>query len=135
MLAVSDQDLLDQWILEFGCSFHMTPRRGWLSNYESKSSGKVLMGNNQSCNVLGVGSIKIRLNDETFKILIGVRHIPDLKRILISLGVFDSTGYSYKAQRGVLETFNGILMALKERSENGLYVLEGEKVFGESYKT
>ena len=61
-----------------------------------------------------------------------MRYIPDLKRNLLSLGVFDAAGYSYKAQGGFLKIFKGILMALKGRLENGLYVLEGSTVLGES---
>ena len=130
VLTVSYEDPKDQWILDSGCSFHMTPRKDWLLDFKS-SEGKVLMGNNHSCNVYGTGSVKIKLPDGSCKIIREVRYIPDLKRNLFSLGVFDSQGYSYKAQKGVIKICKGILTVLKGYLENGLYVLEGETIHGE----
>ena len=28
-------DLYDDWVLDSGCSFHMSPRRDWFDTYES----------------------------------------------------------------------------------------------------
>jgi len=130
VLTVSDADPKDQWILDSGCSFHMTPRREWLFDY-LPSNGKVLMGNNHICDVHGAGSVKIKRPDGSIKILKEVRYIPELKRNLISLGVLDKAGYTYKGQGGVIKIFKGILQALKGNLENGLYVLEGETITGE----
>ena len=75
---MSSEDPKDQWILDSGCTFHMTPRLDWLFNYKPQNHGKVLMGNNQACDVLGSGSIKIRLKDGSHKIITEVRYIPAL---------------------------------------------------------
>ena len=50
----------------------------------------MLMGNNNVCKVVGMGSVKIEMFDRTVKTLYDVRHGPRLKRNLISLGMLDS---------------------------------------------
>ena len=40
VLSVSSDDPKDQWILDSGCSFHMTPRKDWLLNYSDLEGGK-----------------------------------------------------------------------------------------------
>lgn len=132
VLTVSDEDPREQWILDTGCTFYMTPMRDWLFDFDSSSGGKVLMGNNQSCRVEGTGSIRLKTEDNTVKILKEVRHIPDLKINLISLGVFDKAGYNYRAQCGVIKIHKGIMMVLKGKLINGLYVLQAETVTGEA---
>ncbi len=43
-----------------------------------------------TCNVLGVGTVKIRMHDGVVRTLTGVRHISGLKRNLISLRELNS---------------------------------------------
>ena len=43
-LIISDFSPGDEWILDSGCTFHMTPRRDWLINYKPIEGRKVLMG-------------------------------------------------------------------------------------------
>jgi hypothetical protein len=50
------------------------------------------MGNDISSKVVGIGSIRIKMFDGTVKILTDVRHVPDLRKNLISLGVLDTRG-------------------------------------------
>ena len=132
VLTVSPNDPRDQWILDSGCTYHMTPRRDWFLEYESLEGGTVLMGNNMSCNVVGIGKVRLRMWDGSVKVLENVRHIPDLKRNLISLGMLDTKGYSYKSQGGMLKVIKGIIVVMKGLLKQGLYVLEGATVVGES---
>ncbi|KAE8708241.1 hypothetical protein F3Y22_tig00110348pilonHSYRG00195 [Hibiscus syriacus] len=53
----------DEWILDSGSSFHMSPNRDWFATYENVSTGDVFLGNNVSCNVVGIGTIKIKIFD------------------------------------------------------------------------
>ena len=41
----------ENWILDSGCTFHMTPNWGWFSTCKHVHKGAVLMGNNAYCNV------------------------------------------------------------------------------------
>ena len=57
--------------------------------------GVVLMGNNASSKVAGIGTVRIRMFDGVVRTLGDVRHVPDLKRNLISLRNLDAKGYKY----------------------------------------
>ena len=55
------------------------------------------MGNDATCTIIGMGTIKIKMSDGVVRTLEEVRHIPDMRKNLISLGTLDSKGYSYKS--------------------------------------
>jgi hypothetical protein len=61
------------------------------------------MGNNVAYKIVGIGTIKIRMHDRIVRtILKNVRHMPDLKKNLISLDTLDSIGYKYSSEDGVI---------------------------------
>ena len=57
--------------------------------------GVVLMGNNASSKVAGIGTVRIRMFDGVVRTLGDIRHVPDLKKNLISLSNLDAKGYKY----------------------------------------
>ncbi|PON46548.1 hypothetical protein PanWU01x14_250800 [Parasponia andersonii] len=90
------------------------------------------MGNNAPCKVTGVGTVKIKMFDRVVRTLSGMRHVPDLKRNLISLSTFDSKGYKYTGEGGVLKVSRGALVVMKgQKRAAELYVLLGSTVTGE----
>ena len=100
LLVASDVDsrASENWILDFGCTFHMTPNRDWFSTYEPMHKCAILMGNNASCTVVGIGIVRIRMFDGVVCTLGDVRHVPDLKRNLTSLSTLDAKGYKYTGE-------------------------------------
>ncbi|XP_028180740.1 uncharacterized protein LOC114367746 [Glycine soja] len=83
----------NQWILNSGCSFHMCPNKTWFDTYEEKSGGNVFMGNDVSCKTIGIGTVKIKMHDGIIRTLTEVRHVPELKKNLISIGIMDGKGF------------------------------------------
>eukprot|EP00253_Pinus_taeda_P003620 PITA_03620 len=83
------------WLLDSGASHHMCPHINWFTSYENVNGSSVFMGNNVSCQNVGMGNIKIKMYDNTVRTLTSVRHVPELKKNLISLGVLDSDGYKF----------------------------------------
>lgn len=120
----------NEWILDSGCTYHMCPHRDFFSNYETVNGGNVLMGNNASCKVVGKGTIRIKTHDGVIRTLTGVRHIPELKRNLISLGSLEAHGCKYSAEGGVLKISKGALVLMKANRSGSLYVLQGSIVAG-----
>ncbi|KAG8498449.1 hypothetical protein CXB51_004962 [Gossypium anomalum] len=57
-----------------GCTFHMSPNRDWFTTYETVSECVVLMGNNTSCKITDVGTIKVKMFDGVFRTLSDVQH-------------------------------------------------------------
>jgi hypothetical protein len=113
------------WLLDSGASSHMCLHINWFSTYQSIDDGIVFMGNDFSCKIVGVGSVQIKMHDGTVRTLKDVRHVPEVIKNLISLGVLDSVGYKCIAQGGVLKVSKGILVVKKENRNENLYQLEG----------
>ena len=61
------------------------------------------MGNVASCTIIGMGTIKIKMFDGVVRTLEEVRHIPDMRKNLISLGTLDLKSYSYKSENGIMK--------------------------------
>ena len=55
--------------------------------------GSILMGNDEACEIFGMGKIKLKLHDGIVLNLTEVRYIPDLKKNLISFGFLESKGF------------------------------------------
>ncbi|KAG8477605.1 hypothetical protein CXB51_030323 [Gossypium anomalum] len=131
--SVNDSKVSEEWIFDSGCTFHMSPNRDWFTTYETVSEGVVLMGNNASCKIAGVGTIKVKMFDGVVRTLSDVRHVPELKRNLISLSTLDSKGYRYTAESRVLKISKGSLVVMKgQRKIAKLYVLQGSTVTGDA---
>ncbi|KAH0652209.1 hypothetical protein KY289_029887 [Solanum tuberosum] len=92
--------------------------------------GVVLMGNDAQCKVVRIGTVQIKTHDGVIRTLTNVRHIPDLKRNLISLGTLESLGCKYSAEGGVLKVSKGALVLMKGIRRGTLYYLQGSIVTG-----
>ena len=130
VLSVSTSCSSDAWVLDSACSYHMTPRRDWFTTFQLISGGEILMGNNMICKVLGIGTVRIKMYDGVVRTLSNVCHVPDLRKILLSLGIFNSQGYKYIGEGGVLRISKGGLVFIKEKLVNGLYMLQGSTIVG-----
>ena len=82
------------------------------------------MGNNMLCKTIGVESIKIRMHDGIVRTLSNVRHVPDLKKNLISLGTLDSNDYKFSVEGGVLRVSKNSLTVMKGKEVNTLYIFK-----------
>ncbi|KAK5795348.1 hypothetical protein PVK06_036610 [Gossypium arboreum] len=131
--SINNSKVSEEWILDSGCTFHMSPNRDWFTTYETVSEGVVLMGNNASYKIAGVGTIKIKMFHGVVRTLSDVRHIPELKRNLISLSTLDSKGYRYIAESEVLKISKVSLVVMKEQRKTAkLYILQGSTVTGDA---
>ena len=62
-----------------------------------------------------------------------MRHVPELKRNLISLSTLDSKGYRYTTESKVIKISKGSLVVMKgQRKIAKLYVLQGSTVNGDA---
>jgi hypothetical protein len=127
-VSVSDNRFYDKWVLNTACTSHMSPKRDWFTTYESINGGSVFMGNNIACKIVGIVAVRIRMHDGTIKTLKNVRHVPDLKRNLISLGTLDSLGCKYSGRGGVIRVNEGSLVVMEGNKIDGLYFLQGSTV-------
>ena len=55
-VMVSHENTETEWILDSGCSFHMTPNKSWFEELDEQVGGSVLLGNYKSCKIIGIRS-------------------------------------------------------------------------------
>ena len=103
----------DNWIMDSRCSFHITSKDEWFEDYKEIVEVQVLLGNDNPCKVVGMGSVRIKTHDGLEVILPNVWHVPELKQNLISLGMLDDYGFSWKGKKGILKVSNGSLVVTK----------------------
>ncbi|PPD70354.1 hypothetical protein GOBAR_DD32770 [Gossypium barbadense] len=113
--SINNSKVSKEWILDSGYTFHISLNRDWFTTYEIVFEGVILIGNNASCKIACVGTIKVKMFDGVVRTLSGVRHVPKLKRNLISLSTIDSKGYKYRTESGVLKIFKGSLVVIKRQ--------------------
>ena len=112
-VASNSEQPVDSWILDSACSFHMTPNRDWFDTYRSVNSGIVTMGSSAHCKITGICNIRIKMFDGVVRMLCNVKHVPKVKKNLISLGTLDSNGYGYKFVGGVIKVTKGAMVVMK----------------------
>ena len=64
-IAKGRKKLTDVWIMDSGASWHMTLRKEWFHKYEPILKGFVFMGNDHALEIAGIGTIKIKMHDDT----------------------------------------------------------------------
>lgn len=102
----------------------MTPSRDWFTNYRSICGGVVLIGNNVTCKVVGIGIVRIKLYNGVVRTFSNVCHMPNLRKNILSLDIFDSHGYKYTGEDGVLRINKGALGLIKRKLVNGRSILQ-----------
>ena len=109
----------------------MTPNKDWFNTCRSVNYGYVLMNNNVSCKVTRIGNIKIKMFDGVVRTLCDVRHVPDLRKNLISLGTLDYNKFSYKSTSGIMKVNKGIMTVMKgQKLARNIYKLLGTTIVG-----
>ena len=51
ILVRSAQDTHKEWVLDSGCSFHMSPTYEWFQTFKEIDGGIVLLGNNKASKI------------------------------------------------------------------------------------
>ena len=59
-LVTTDDLAVQDWIMDSGASFHVTPHREWFTSYDAKRTGRVRLGNDHACEIKGVGDVKLK---------------------------------------------------------------------------
>ena len=118
----------DEWILDSGCTYHMSPFQEWFFEFQEVNGEVVYMGNDHPCKIAGIGSIKLLDHDGTTRILRDVRYVPKLSKNLISLGALESKGLVVMMRDGVLKATSGVLVMLKGIRKNNLYYYQSNTV-------
>ena len=107
----------------------MCPHKEYFFTYTSVSSGTITLGDNRTLTVVGVCTIRIKMFDNVIRTL-EVRHIPKLRKSLISLSILGMHGYRFSVENEILRVFRGALVMMKGKSIGGLYHLQDNTIMG-----
>ena len=89
------------------------------------------MGDNNPCEIVGIGSVQIKMHDGMIRTLKDVRHITGMARNLISLSTLDAKGYKHSGSSGVCKVSKGSLIhMIGDINSAKLYVLRGSILHG-----
>ncbi|KAE8686001.1 hypothetical protein F3Y22_tig00111088pilonHSYRG00304 [Hibiscus syriacus] len=117
----------DIWLINSGATYHMTSRREWFHHYEPVSGRSVYSCNDHALEIVGVGTVKLKMYDGTIKVVRDVRHVKGLKKKLLSYGLLDNNASKIETRKGIMKVFRGALVVLKgEKIAANLYMLKGE---------
>ncbi|KAA3467431.1 Retrovirus-related Pol polyprotein from transposon TNT 1-94 [Gossypium australe] len=82
--------------------------------------GVVLMWNNSSYKIISIGTVQIRMHNKIIRTLSGVRHVPDLKKNLISLSMLDLNDCRIIIESSSIKVSHGALVLMKVDSQQNI---------------
>ena len=85
-LILSLENIIDAWVVDLGASFHATPDREHFHDYVQGDFGQFQLGDDKPYKIIGMGTLFIKQHNGNQWLLKEVRHVPDLKKNLISIG-------------------------------------------------
>ena len=85
-LILSLENIIDAWVVDLEASFHATPDRKPFHDYVQGDFAQVRLGDDKPCKIIGMGTIFIKQKNGNICLLREVRHVPNLKKNLISTG-------------------------------------------------
>ncbi|TXG73740.1 hypothetical protein EZV62_002319 [Acer yangbiense] len=105
----------------------MTSQREWFHKYEPVTRGYVFICNDHALEIVGIGTIKIKMHDGTIRTIHKVRQVKGLKKNLLSLGQLDDPGCKTQIENRILKIVKGALVVMKaEKITSYLYMFKGE---------
>ncbi|KAH9685884.1 Integrase catalytic domain-containing protein [Citrus sinensis] len=97
----------------------------WFTDFRNLESGAVVMGNDQPCRTMGIGTIWFKMYNGMVKELKEVRYVPTLKKNLISMGVLEAKGYKVIIENGTMKFAYRAMVILQGVRRHNLYYLKG----------
>jgi len=98
-----EEDSVNLWYLDTGCSNHMTGHREWFVNIDDKVKRKIKFANNSSITVEGIRKVMIQRKDGQHSFINDVLYVPNMKNNLLSLGQLLEKGYSMQMEDSQLK--------------------------------
>ena len=114
------------WVVDTGASYHATPHREFFTTYRTGDFGVVRMGNTGTSVIAGIGDIHLQTNLGCRLILKDVRHVPDLRLNLLSVGKLDDEGSTSVFSKGQWKLTSGSLVQARGKKCCTLYKMQGK---------
>lgn len=109
--------------MDSGASFHATSHREYFSEYIQGNYGQVFLSDDHPCSIVAIGKIRMKLQNGNILVLNGVRHVPDLKRNLVSSSMLDKEGFVTSFGENSWKVTKGYLILARGKMVGTLYLL------------
>ena len=122
MALISHVSKNDTWIIDNGCSHHMTGDKTKFDHFEDYDGGSVRFGNNEPCYIKGRG--RISLTKEL--ICDNAYWVKGLKHNLLSVAQLLNNGFKVEFMRGKARLLDdkGKLIGSRKQTKGNLFYLE-----------
>jgi hypothetical protein len=121
-LIISIDNIFESLVVDSGDSFHATPHRKHSLDYVQGYFGQVHLGDDAPCKIVGMGNVKIKQRNGNQWLLKDVRHVPDLRKNLISIGLLENKGCISIFIDKVWKVIKGSLVIEKREKVGTLYL-------------
>jgi hypothetical protein len=118
----------EEWLVDSGASFHMTPHREWFCEYERYDGDNVFLGNDLTTRIIGWGKVKLSLIYGRIRTLPSFLHISILARNLISVGKMDDAEVKTIFEKETYKMVQGAMVLLKGVRFGNMYKLQGRTI-------
>ncbi|KAL2232804.1 UNVERIFIED_CONTAM: Retrovirus-related Pol polyprotein from transposon TNT 1-94 [Sesamum indicum] len=122
---------MHEWLIDSGCTFHMSPFKEIFTNLKYEHIGFVSMANEKKCEIMGLGDIPLCF-DGYQMILKNVRFVPDLSHNLISCAALEESGLEGRWGKGLMKIMKGSLVVFKAERKRNLYICTASYNFAAS---
>jgi hypothetical protein len=124
-LILSIDNISESWVVDLGASFHATLHRKHFLDYVQGDFGQVHLGDDAPFKIVGMGMVKIKKRNGNQWLLKEVRHVPDLRKSIISTGQLASEGCISRFTDKTWKVMKGSLVTAKGEKVGTLYLCTG----------
>ena len=109
-------------MVDLGALLHATPHKKYFQNYTKGSFGFVYLGDDGACEIVGKGTVSIKLANGNTWMLNDVKHVSSLRKNLISTGQLDDEGCCTLFGKEHWKVSKGSLVVAKGEKVGTLYL-------------
>ncbi|KAL2250907.1 UNVERIFIED_CONTAM: Retrovirus-related Pol polyprotein from transposon TNT 1-94 [Sesamum indicum] len=113
---------MHEWLVDSGCTFHISPFESIFSNLKIGDFGSVSMANEKRCDIKGIGDISLTFDNGYRMTLKHVRYVPELSHNLISCAALEDDGLEGRWGKGIMKIMKGSLVVFKAEKRRNLYL-------------
>ncbi|KAM3266294.1 hypothetical protein P3L10_003288 [Capsicum annuum] len=116
---------ISSWLVNSGATSHVMPKKKLFSSYTPGNFRMLKIENNDEVKVLGIGTSCLESNNDSKLVLNNVKHAPDVRLNLISLGNLDDEGYVNTLDASQWKLTRGSMIVDRGHKFSNLYVFQG----------
>ena len=90
----------------------------------------IIIENDVACQMVWIGTVRIKMFDSMIRDLTDVRYAPQMKKNIISVGAVESKGLKVTLENKILKVTKGSIVVMKSVRDRDLYYLKVSTVTG-----